>query len=100
MSLILPKWLNKWLTPEEESQLRDPSRRVFTFGLLASVASLALPTPPPLVEFPDAFVWQLGTRLKTTTTFEALIVDAFDSKLFDDAYRRFPVYTLQRQPKC
>jgi hypothetical protein len=43
--LILPKWLNKWLTPEEEAQLKDPSKRVFTFGLLASAATLALPAP-------------------------------------------------------
>lgn len=44
--LWLPKWLNIWLTPEEEDRLQDPGRRLFTFGLVGTVVSLAV---PPLV---------------------------------------------------
>jgi hypothetical protein len=37
------KHFNRWLTPEEETQLKDPTRRVFCFLGMATLASLALP---------------------------------------------------------
>lgn len=55
--LLCPKWLTTWLTPEEEDRLRDPSRRVFTFGLMATAASLALPKFPEPIKFLDSRLW-------------------------------------------
>lgn len=39
----LLKYWKRWLTPEEEKQLEDPTRRVFCFMGIATVASLYLP---------------------------------------------------------
>ena len=47
--LFLPKWWKTWLTEtEEEDLIKDPSKRVFTLGLLATAATLVLPASKPL----------------------------------------------------
>jgi len=78
--MIIPKWFNKWLTPDEEQKLFDPGRRVFTFGLLASASLLTLPSLP-LQKMPD-FEWRGANILSNRAV------------IFDDVLRTFPVWTL------
>ena len=89
--MIIPKWFNKWLTPEEEQQLRDPSRRVFTFGLLASVVSLALPSSQ-LSDLEAIRVRAKGIAFSVyTTPPDPWLIDSFDPVFFDDVLRTFPL---------
>lgn len=40
---VISRFLNKWLTPEEEEKLKIPSRRIFCIGALSTLALAAAP---------------------------------------------------------
>ncbi len=42
--MLIPKWFNTWLTPEEEAAtIKDPNRRIFCKGIIGVTAMAAMP---------------------------------------------------------